>query len=393
MTRPARIAVVGTSWWVERMHLPALLSHPHVELAAFCGRDRGRAGALADRVADAGRPRPAVETRWEALIGRGDLDAVVVAVPDDLHRPVAEAAVRAGLHVCGEKPLGRSPADARAVRAAAAAAGRLGMTYFTYRWLPHYRLARALVRGDAALGLAPRVGRVRQLQVRFLSAMGRGGGGGTFMPVPRDPWREDPARSGGVLTDLGTHVADLVRVVAGEVTRVAASVRADGAGALTGRTSDAVVMALDGQGPGGEAWHGTAHLSTAVAVGDRGLLQSLLVVGDEATLELDVTVHGAAARLHVDGRTEPVEIPPAYGGGSGPPFAVFTTLPVGTRLFADAVARARAGDDEGAAALAAGPTWASLDDGVAAQEIVDAARRSSDGGRWERVPSAPTTAG
>ncbi len=386
--RPARIAVVGTSWWVERMHLPALLSHPHAELVAFCGRDAARAGALADRVAASGRPRPAVETRWEALVGRDDVDAVVVAVPDDLHRRVAEAALDAGRHVCCEKPLARSAADARAVRDAADRTGRLGMTYFTYRWLPHYRLARALVRGDPAAGLAPRVGRVRQLHLRFLSAAGRAGTGGTFMPPPRDPWRQDPSRSGGVLTDLGTHLADLVRVIAGEVTHVAASVRADGAGALAGTTSDAVVLALDGRGPAGEPWHGTAHLATAVAVGDRGLLQSVLVVGDEATLDLEVTVRGAAVRLHVDGRTEEPRIPAAYGGGDAPPFTVFTTLPVGTRLFADAVARARGGDDAGAAALAAGPEWASFDDGVAAQEVVDAAHRSAAGGGWEHVPPA-----
>jgi predicted dehydrogenase len=367
-------------------HVPAgVPRHPDAAIVAFCGRDATRAGALADRVADAGRPRPAVETRWEALVARGDLDAVVVAVPDDLHRAVAEQALGAGLHVCCEKPLARNAADARAVRDAARRAGRLGMTYFTYRWLPHYRLARALVRGDAALGLAPRVGRVRQLHARFLSALGRASAGGTFMPPPRDPWRQDPARSGGVLTDLGPHLADLVRVVAGDVTRVAASVRADGAGALAGRTSDAVVVALDGRGPGGEAWHGTAHLCLAADVGDRGLLQSLLVVGERATLDLEVTVQGATVRLYADGAAETVAIPPAYGGGGAHPFEVFTTLPVGARLFVDAVARARAGDLAGAGALAAGAEWAGFDDGVAAQELVDAAARSAAGGGWEAV--------
>jgi predicted dehydrogenase len=316
VTLPARIAIVGTSWWIERMYLPALLGHPAAELVALCGRDRARADHVAGLVAGAGHRRPAVETRWQALVARGDLDALVVAVPDDLHRPVAEAALDAGLHVCCEKPLARTAADARAVRDAAVRRGRLGMTYFTYRWLPHYRLARALVRGDRALGLAPRVGRVRQLHVRFLSALGRATAGGTFMPPPRDPWRHDPARSGGVLTDLGTHVADLVRVVAGEVTRVAASVRADGTGALPGTTSDAVVMALEGRGDDGAPWHGTVHLCTAVDVGDRGLLQSLVIVGEAATLDLSVTVQGAVAYLYAGGAAERVEIPPPTAAGA-----------------------------------------------------------------------------
>jgi predicted dehydrogenase len=356
---PARIAIVGTSWWVERMHLPALLSHPAAEVTALCGRDVGRASALADGVAAAGRARPAVETRWDAVVRRPDLDAVIVAVPDDLHRSVAEAALDAGLHVCCEKPLAHLAAHARALRDAAARRDRLAMTYFTYRWLPHYRLARALVRGDPAAGIAPRVGRVRQLQLSFVSAMGRGAGGGTFMPAPRDPWRQDPARSGGVLTDLGTHAADLVRMVAGEVTRVAASVRGDAAGALSGTTSNAVAMVLEGRSAGGEPWHGAVQLCTAADVGDRGLLQSLLVVGDAATLTLEVTVQGAVVRLHTAGRTETVDTPAAYGGGGAHPFTVFTALPVGTRLFVDAVVRVRAGDYAGARALTASVEWAS----------------------------------
>lgn len=378
----ARIAVVGTSWWVERMHLPALLSCTHAEIVAFCGRDPTRAAALADRVAAAGRPRPAVETRWEALVARPGLDAVVVSVPDDLHAPVAHAALDAGLHVCCEKPLARTAVDARTMRDAAAARGLLSMTYFTYRWLPHYRLARALVQGDARAGMAPRMGRVRQVHVRFLSAMGRGGAfGGTFMPPPRDPWRQDPQRSGGVLTDLGTHAADLVRVVAGDVDRVAASARADGSGAV----SDAVVLALEGRGGDGAAWHGSAHLATAVDVGDRGLLQSLLVVGEDATLEVEVTVQGAAVRLYAGGCTEHPETPTRYGSPAEHPFAVFTALPVGVRLFAEAVALARM-DGGRAAALTACPEWASFDDGLAAQEVVDAAAHGARSGRWETVP-------
>ena len=203
------------------------------------------------------------------------------------------------------------------------------------------------------------------------------------MPAPRDPWRQDPRRSGGVLTDLGTHVADLVRTVVGDVDRVAASVRADGPGAV----SDAVVLALEGRGAGGDVWHGSVHLATAVEVGDRGLLQSLLVVGDEATLELEVTVQGAAVRLHAAGAAERPDTPAAFGSAAEHPFAVFTALPVGTRLFVDAVAQARAGDP-GAAALAASPEWASFDDGVAAQEVADAAARAAAGGRWEAVPGA-----
>ena len=373
---PVRVGILGTSWWIARMHLPALASHPGARLVAVAGRDAGRAGALAERAAAATGHPPRAYTSWQAMLADGALDAVIVATPDDLHAAMTCAALDAGAHVCCEKPLARTAADARAMWDAAEARGLLHMTYFTYRWLPHYRLARAVV-------AAGRLGRVRQLHVRFLSAMGRARGGGTIAPPPADPWRRDPRRSGGVLTDLGTHVVDLVRVVAGgEIQRVAASVRADAPPAAPGdATSDAVLLLLEGVDAGGAAWHGTAHATLGVAVGDRGLLQSLVVVGERATLTVDVTIAGAELWLHRDGASEPLAIPEALGGALAHPFAAFERLPVGTRLFVDAVRARRDGDAAAARSLVASPEWASFADGWAAQAVVDAAAASAREGR------------
>ena len=42
----------------------------------------------------------------EELCRREDVDAVVIATPNDTHRPIAVAAAKAGKHVMCEKPLG-----------------------------------------------------------------------------------------------------------------------------------------------------------------------------------------------------------------------------------------------------------------------------------------------
>jgi hypothetical protein len=55
---------------------------------------------------------------FRELLGRGDVDAVVVATPDHWHVPIALAAVRAGKDVYVEKPLGISIEHDQAMRAA-----------------------------------------------------------------------------------------------------------------------------------------------------------------------------------------------------------------------------------------------------------------------------------
>lgn len=44
MAKQVRVGIVGTSWYADWMHLPALKSHPQVQLVAICGRNHPRRG-------------------------------------------------------------------------------------------------------------------------------------------------------------------------------------------------------------------------------------------------------------------------------------------------------------------------------------------------------------
>src|SRR5262245_3793179 len=100
VTDTIRVGVVGTSWYADLMHLPNLASHPRAELSAICGRDRNRAQEMATKYAI-----PHVFTDYRDMIAQGGLQALVVAIPDDLHYLVTMDALDAGLHVLCEKPL------------------------------------------------------------------------------------------------------------------------------------------------------------------------------------------------------------------------------------------------------------------------------------------------
>lgn len=88
------------------------------------------------------------------------VEAVDVVTPADSHRAIAETCLAAGRHCFVEKPLTVSVADARAVAAAARAAGRVVQVGHIFRFHPVTATLRA------ALG-AGRLGAVRYATGRF----------------------------------------------------------------------------------------------------------------------------------------------------------------------------------------------------------------------------------
>jgi predicted dehydrogenase len=89
----------------------------------------------AERARDFGE-RFGVETGadWQAVVGRPDVEMVVVATSNDMHAPVSIAALRQGKHVLCEKPLARNPAECEAMVQAAEEGGALLKTGFNHRY-------------------------------------------------------------------------------------------------------------------------------------------------------------------------------------------------------------------------------------------------------------------
>ncbi len=129
------------------------------------------------------------------------VDVVDICTPTVTHAPLAVTAIEAGKHVVCEKPLGRTLADAQAVAAAARAANVQVYPAHVVRYFPEY----------AALHAAVQQGQIgRPAVLRF----SRGGSG------PTSDWFFDDEQSGGIVMDLMIHDLDQARWVAGEITRV-----------------------------------------------------------------------------------------------------------------------------------------------------------------------------
>jgi predicted dehydrogenase len=360
-SRPVRVGLVGTSWWSALAFAPALAAHPRAELAAVCGRDFERTRAFADE-----HGIGAVFHDPNELIAAPGLDAVVVAVPDDLHHRVALAAIDRGLHVLCEKPLAFTEAQARDMRDRAVAAGIVHMVMFTYRWMPYYRYVLELLREGF-------VGECHHADFRFLMGHGR---------KPEYAWRFDATRANGVLGDLGVHLIDLARWLVGDVRGVASSlgVVVQRPGADGGRlepANDSASLLLDFVGGAS----GSLNASAVSHLGDRAFVQEVRLYGSEGSLEVDVVLGGDGAGSTVlrgargsGGALELLHVPDSYWGGVDPaaPFMVLGVHSAGARAFVDAV-------------LGVGPASPDFEDGYLAQRVVAAALEAQANGRWVRL--------
>ncbi|WP_341368754.1 Gfo/Idh/MocA family oxidoreductase [Yoonia sp. BS5-3] len=80
---------------------------------------------------------------WQALVNDPKVEAIIIATPQNMHRPIAEAAFALNKSVFCEKPLGQDVADSRAM--VAAAAGHINMTGFNYIRTPASQYAYDLI--------------------------------------------------------------------------------------------------------------------------------------------------------------------------------------------------------------------------------------------------------
>jgi predicted dehydrogenase len=115
-----RVGVLGAGMIAQAAHLEAIRKARNCELHSLCDR----APDLLRTVA-AVHPPARTFTDYDEMLADPGLDAVVVAVADELHVEAAIRALDAGKHVLVEKPLAVTAEDCVRVRDKAAASGRV----------------------------------------------------------------------------------------------------------------------------------------------------------------------------------------------------------------------------------------------------------------------------
>jgi predicted dehydrogenase len=226
----------------------------------------------------------------EALVAADGIDVVHICTPNQLHAPLAAAALAAGKHVVCEKPLATTAAEAERLLEAAASRAhptRVATVPFVYRYNAIVVEARARVAAGA-------IGAVRLVHGGYLQDW--------LSSAEDDNWRVDPAQSGASRTfaDIGSHWCDLMEFVTGQ--RIAA-VCAQTATVVGERADRGHAPAFAPRTEGGPRRAVvTEDLATVMFRTDAGVLGTMLVsqVSPGRKNHLHLEIAGADASLRFD---------------------------------------------------------------------------------------------
>ncbi len=235
MQQPINVGIVGTNF-MGKAHSNAFIKAPYFfdlparpVLKAACGRNQANLQAFAQRFG-----WETQETSWEKLIERDDIDLIDISTPNDLHKPIAVAAAKAGKHILCEKPMAVNETEARSMLDAAEEAGVVHMMIFNYRFLPAMQLAKQMIADG-------KIGKINHFNAVYYQ---------DWLVDPNFPitWRHDSKTSGsGAHGDMNAHIIDLARFLLGEFEAVCGEQKtfikqrplADGSGTGEVSTDDA----------------------------------------------------------------------------------------------------------------------------------------------------------
>ncbi len=140
---------------------------------------------------------------FDAVLEDEKVDVLLLAVPNDWHKPYAVKALQAGKNVISEKPVTLSSADLQEMIDAADKSGKLFTVHQNRRWDEDYLTMKKIYEE----GL---LGDVFSIESRVHGSRG----------IPGD-WRKEKIHGGGMMLDWGVHLLDqMLQFVPEKVSKV-----------------------------------------------------------------------------------------------------------------------------------------------------------------------------
>lgn len=188
-----RVGMVGVGGIAE-VHLQHLSLNERVELVAACDIDRERVEKTEKKYGTVSY------TDVDKMLANEALDVLFICIPPFAHGEIEEKAASLGVHLFVEKPVGLDLVSVRHKARVIEESGILNGTGYCLRYLDTVQRAKNYLKDKT----------IAMIRGYYLTS---------FVPTP---WWRDMAKSGGQLVEQSTHIVDLMRYFAGDVSKVSA---------------------------------------------------------------------------------------------------------------------------------------------------------------------------
>lgn len=198
--KPLNIGIIGCGKITQVRHIPEYLDNPNCRILGYYNRTPARAEEMAKKYG--GR----VYLSYMEMLEDKDIDAVSIAVANQMHAEVSIAALKAGKHVLCEKPMATTLEECEAMVKAAEESGKKLLIGHNQRLAIGHQKAKELIDG----GL---IGEI----ITFKTTFGHGGPETWSINPGKNTWFFDKkAAVMGVMADLGVHKTDLIQFLTGQ---------------------------------------------------------------------------------------------------------------------------------------------------------------------------------
>lgn len=210
--REIKVAVLGASGWMGKVHTMAYQTFPHffgvsggiARVVVLVEANPQAAQDLAQRA-----PGAKIIQDWKVAVADPEIDLIDICLPDNLHHEVAKAALLAGKHVYCEKPLANTAQEARELADIAKEKSVITRVGHAFPRNPVHDLAKEIIQ-------AGEIGEIKMFR------------GCQHVDMYGDPnapfmWRADGKLAPtGIVGDTGSHVFSFMDFLVGRVSSLIA---------------------------------------------------------------------------------------------------------------------------------------------------------------------------
>jgi predicted dehydrogenase len=222
-----RVGLIGSGWY-GKSDLLRMVQVAPIEVVSLCDVDKQMVSDAADLVAtrQLSKKRPRVYSDYRAMLKERDLDIVLVGTPDHWHALPMIEAVKSGVDVWVQKPVGVDVVESQAMLAAARKYKRVVQVGMQRRSTPHLIHARDRIIKEGKLGTVGLVEIYCYYHMRATQNPPDGPAPANLDyemwtgPAPMRPynslvhprsWRAFMEYGNGIVGDMCVHMLDMVR--------------------------------------------------------------------------------------------------------------------------------------------------------------------------------------